>query len=62
VTKIDDADRNDYPATTIEVLRGNQQAAAILATRLRIQQSAIKVVPAMGATADLRVIVGRSQQ
>src|SRR5215212_1895734 len=62
VTRIDDADRNDFPATTIEVLRGNQQAAAILATRLRIPQSAIKVVPATGATADLRVIVGRSQQ
>jgi LCP family protein required for cell wall assembly len=62
VTRVDDADRNDYPNTTLEVLNGNQQAAAVLAARLRIPQAAIKLVPTSGASADLRVIVGRSQQ
>jgi LCP family protein required for cell wall assembly len=62
VTKVDDADRNDYPSTTIEVLKGNQQAAQILATRLRLPASAIRVAPSPNAGADIRVIVGRSQQ
>jgi LCP family protein required for cell wall assembly len=62
VTRVDDADRNDYPGTTIEVLKGNQRAAAVLATRLRVPQTAIKLVQAPDAAADLRVIVGRSQQ
>jgi LCP family protein required for cell wall assembly len=62
VTRVDDADRNDYPETRLEVLGGNQRAAAVLATRLRIPQSAISVVPTADAGADLRVIVGRSQQ
>jgi LCP family protein required for cell wall assembly len=62
VTRVDDADRNDYPNTTIEVLNGNQRAAGVLAARLRVPQTAIKVVEAPSATADLRVIVGRSQQ
>ena len=62
VTRIDDADRNDYPETRLEVLGGNQRAAAVLAARLRIPQTAITVVPTANAGADLRVIVGRSQQ
>ena len=62
VTRVDDADRNDYPQTTLEVLGSNQRAAAVLAARLRIPQAAIKIVPASNAGADLRVIVGRSQQ
>jgi polyisoprenyl-teichoic acid--peptidoglycan teichoic acid transferase len=62
VTRVDDADRNDYPSTIIEVLNNNQQAATVLATRLRVPQTAIKVVPNASAGADLRVIVGRSQQ
>ena len=45
MTRVDDADRNDYPSTRIEVLTNNQQAATVLATRLRVPQSAIKVVP-----------------
>jgi LCP family protein required for cell wall assembly len=62
VTRVDDADRNDYPSTTIEVLHGNQQAAAVLATRLRLPASAIKMSPTTAIGADIRVIVGRSQQ
>jgi polyisoprenyl-teichoic acid--peptidoglycan teichoic acid transferase len=62
VTRVDDADRNDYPSTTLEVLSGNQRAAAVLAARLRIPQASIKAVPTPNAGADLRVIVGRSQQ
>jgi len=62
VTRVDDADRNDYPETRLEVLGNNQRAAAVLAARLRIPQAAIKVVPTADAGADLRVIVGRSQQ
>jgi LCP family protein required for cell wall assembly len=62
VTRVDDADRNDYPGTIIEVLNNNQQAATVLATRLKVPQSAIKVAPNATAGADLRVIVGRSQQ
>ncbi|MFN8634451.1 MAG: LCP family protein [Chloroflexota bacterium] len=62
VTKVDDADRNDYPTTTVEVLNGNQRAAQVLAARLRIPQAAIKLVPTPNPPADLRVIVGRSQQ
>jgi LCP family protein required for cell wall assembly len=62
VTRVDDADRNDYPNTTIEVLSGNQQAAAVLASRLRLPQTAIKTAPSSGTGAELRVIVGRSQQ
>lgn len=62
VTRVDDADRNDYPQTTLEVLGSSQRAAAVLAARLRIPQAAIKVVPAPDAGADLRVIVGKSQQ
>ena len=59
VTRVDDADRNDYPQTTLEVLGSNQRAAAVLAARLRIPQAAIKMVPTANAGADLRVIVGR---
>lgn len=62
VTRVDDADSNDYPSTTIEVLTNNQQAATVLATRLRLPQSAIKMAPNGNVGADLRVIVGRSQQ
>ena len=62
VTRVDDADRNDYPSTVIEVLTNNQQAATVLAARLRLQPSAITVAPNASAGADLRVIVGRSQQ
>jgi LCP family protein required for cell wall assembly len=62
VTRVDDADRNDYANTTIEVLTGNQQAATVLATRLKIPQTAIKAASSSSAGADLRVIVGRSQQ
>ena len=62
VTKVDDADRNDYQETRLEVLGSNQRAAAVLAARLRIPQAAIKVVPNPNAGADLRVIVGRAQQ
>jgi len=62
VTRVDDADRNDYPQTTLEVLGSNQRAAAVLAARLRIPQASIKIVPTPNAGADLRVIVGRSQQ
>jgi LCP family protein required for cell wall assembly len=59
VTRVDDADRNDYAETHIEILGSNQRAAAVLAARLRVPQTAIKVVPAANAGADLRVIVGR---
>jgi hypothetical protein len=59
VTRVDDADRNDYSETHIEILGSNQRAAAVLAARLRVPQTAIKVVPAANAGADLRVIVGR---
>ena len=62
VTRVDDADRNDYPQTTLEVLGSNQRAAAVLAARLRIPQASIKIVPTPNAGADLRIIVGRSQQ
>ena len=62
VTRVDDADRNDYPQTTLEVLGSNQRAAAVLAARLRIPQTAVKLVPTANAGADLRVIVGKSQQ
>jgi hypothetical protein len=62
VTRVDDADRNDYAQTTLEVLGSNQRAAAVLAARLRIPQAAIKVVPSADAGADIRVIVGKSQQ
>lgn len=62
VTRVDDADRNDYPQTTLEVLGSNQRAAMVLAARLRIPQAAIKLVPTPNAGADLRVIVGKSQQ
>jgi LCP family protein required for cell wall assembly len=62
VTKVDDADRNDYPTTTIELLNGNERAAGVLAARLRIPTSAIKKVPTPNPPADIRVIVGRSQQ
>jgi LCP family protein required for cell wall assembly len=62
VTRVDDADRNDYPNTTIEVLSGNQQAAAVLASRLHVPQTAIKTATSSSTGAELRVIVGRSQQ
>jgi polyisoprenyl-teichoic acid--peptidoglycan teichoic acid transferase len=62
VTRVDDADRNDYPETCLEILGSNQRAAAVLAARLRIPQTAIKVVPDSSAGADLRIIVGRAQQ
>jgi LCP family protein required for cell wall assembly len=61
VTRVDDADRNDYPGTTVEVLHGNQQAAAVLATRLRLPTSAISVNSTPSAQADIRIIVGRGQ-
>jgi hypothetical protein len=62
VTRVDDADRNDYPETRLEVFGNNQRAGAVLAARLRIPQSAIKMVPTGDTGAELRVIVGRSQQ
>jgi LCP family protein required for cell wall assembly len=62
VTRVDDADRNDYSQTRIEVLGTNQRAAAVLAARLRLPQTAISLVPDAAAGADLRVIVGGSQQ
>lgn len=62
VTRVDDADRNDYPETRLEILGSNQRAAAVLAARLRIPQAAIMTVPDSSAGADLRIIVGRSQQ
>lgn len=60
VTRVDDADRTDYQQTTLEVLNGNQRAAAILAARLKLPPTAIKSVPTPGALADVRVIVGAS--
>jgi hypothetical protein len=60
VRRVADADRNDYTDTTIEVLGNNQQAASVLAGRLKLPASAIKLVPTPNAGADLRVIVGRS--
>ncbi|MGE3271747.1 MAG: LCP family protein [Chloroflexota bacterium] len=62
VTRVDDAERNDYDTTVIEVLGANQQAATVLANRLRLPATAIKSVPTPNAQADIRVIVGRSQQ
>jgi LCP family protein required for cell wall assembly len=62
VTRVDDADRNDYPETRLEILGSNQRAAAVLAARLRIPQAAVTMVPDSSAGADLRIIVGRSQQ
>jgi len=59
VVKIDDADRNDYRSTVIEVLGTNQVAAKVLAQRLRLPESAIKQNPTPNAGAELRVIVGR---
>jgi len=60
VTRVDDADRTDYADTTIEVLGGSQAAASNLAARLKLPASAIKSAPMANATADLRIIVGRS--
>jgi hypothetical protein len=59
VLRIDDADRNDYPSTTIEVLTGNEAAAKVLAQRLRLPESAISSVPTANSNAEIRVIVGR---
>ncbi|MCC7372704.1 MAG: LCP family protein [Chloroflexi bacterium] len=59
VLKVDDAERNDYVGTTIEVLTNNQPAAKVLATRLRVPESSIKLVPTPNSSAELRVIVGR---
>jgi LCP family protein required for cell wall assembly len=60
VRRVADADRNDYADTTIEVLGNNEQAASVLAARLKLPASAIKLVPTPNAGADLRVIVGNS--
>jgi LCP family protein required for cell wall assembly len=62
VTRVDDADRNDYPDTRLEVLNGSQRAAAVLAARLKVPQTSITVVPSINSSAQVRVIVGRSQQ
>ncbi|MCC6176588.1 MAG: LCP family protein [Chloroflexi bacterium] len=60
VVRIADADRTDYQDTTIEVLTGNERAASVLATRLKLPPSAIKVTPLAGATADIRIVLGRT--
>lgn len=60
VLRIDDADRNDYPSTTIEVLTGNQAAAKVLAQRLRLPETAIKSTPTANSNIEIRVIVGRA--
>jgi LCP family protein required for cell wall assembly len=62
VTRVDDADRHDYVDTTIEVLTNSQQAANVLATRLKLPPSAIKSVPTLNSAADVRIIVGRTLQ
>lgn len=62
ITRVDDAERNDYPETLLEVAAGQERAAAVLANRLRLPQTAIRVVPTGPANADIRVVVGRTSQ
>lgn len=59
VLRVDDADRNDYTGTTIEVLTGNTAAAKVLAQRLKVPEAAIKAVPTTNSNVEIRVIVGR---
>jgi LCP family protein required for cell wall assembly len=59
VLRVDDADRNDYTGTTIEVLTGNQTAAKVLAQRLKVPEAGIKSVPTTNSNVEIRVIVGR---
>jgi len=60
VTRVDDADRHDYTETQLEVAAGQQRSATVLANRLRLPATAIKVVPTAPAGADIRIIVGRA--
>ncbi len=62
VVKVDTADRTDYAETSVQVLNGNERAAAIIAGRLKLPTTAIQMAPVPGATADVRIILGRNFQ
>src|SRR6266511_187716 len=63
VVRVDTADRTDYAESALIVLNSDdQKAAATLAGRLRLPQSAVQVAPIASSPADIRIILGRNFQ
>jgi LCP family protein required for cell wall assembly len=59
VINVDNAERNDYRSSLVQVLTQDNGAAQALVSTLRISPESITTVPTPNATADIRVVVGQ---
>jgi polyisoprenyl-teichoic acid--peptidoglycan teichoic acid transferase len=59
VVRIAAADRNDYRESRIEVLTGNEQAGAALASALRLPGTSVRDGASRTSSADLRFTIGQ---
>jgi hypothetical protein len=59
VVRIAVADRNDYRESRIEVLTGNEQAGAALASALRLPGTSVRDGATRTNSADLRFTIGQ---
>jgi hypothetical protein len=62
VTRVDSAERADYPETRLFVPPGKEAAAASLAAKLELPGSAVETIPSLQPGGDLRLVLGGNYQ
>jgi LCP family protein required for cell wall assembly len=60
VTRVDSADRPDYPQTQLMAQPGQESAAAALASALGLPQTQVQPLPQVPGTVDVRLILGQN--